>query len=72
MKYFICENYYPIIIILVIIAFFASREIGFNEGYKKGCQKGYENAVEDFYNGKLKCERIEETKTNIKYIWKEK
>lgn len=33
-----------------------------------GVHKGYENAVEDFYNGKLKCDRVEKN-GKVKYIW---
>lgn len=46
------------VVIFILVFSFA------NHPYKKG----YEDAVEDFYNGKLKCDRIEET--TIKYIWK--
>lgn len=35
-------------------------------------KKYYQEAVEDFYNGKLKCDRIEKNTTTIEYIWKEK
>ena len=31
---------------------------------------GYEAAVEDFYKGKLKCDRVGEPV--VKYVWKEK
>ena len=33
-------------------------------------KRGYEAAVEDFYKGKLKCDRVGEPV--VKYVWKEK
>lgn len=36
--------------------------------YAIGKKAGYEDAVEDIYNGKLKCERVE--KTIPEYIWR--
>ena len=33
-------------------------------------KRGYEAAVEDFYKGKLKCDRVEEPV--VKYVWKDK
>lgn len=33
-------------------------------------KRGYEAAVEDFYKGQLKCDRVEEPV--VRYVWKDK
>ena len=63
-KKIILFNLALVFIFAVITIFFL-----FIYGIKEEWKRGYEEAVEDFYNEKLKCERIEESK--VKYIWSE-
>lgn len=56
--------------------------LGFIAGIVVGCfimimrpscsdyKRGYEAAVEDFYKGQLKCDRVEEPV--VKYVWRKK
>lgn len=68
MKDFIIDNIVLIILMISMFVIFGSNHIGYKVGYDQGYQKGYETAVDDMYNGKLKCDRIEIK--SFKYIWR--
>ena len=57
---------FTFLIVMIIIAVSVSY-CAFIYGTAIGHKIGYEEAVEDFFHGKLKCERVENKK--VEYIW---
>lgn len=63
-----CSILFPIFFFVFLIAFIAFIIIGISRTFESGRKRGYEEAVKDFYNGKLKVEMVEEK--TFKYVWK--
>lgn len=60
------DKYFSFMLVMIIITVGVSF-CAFIYGTSIGHKSGYEEAVEDFFHGKLKCERVENKK--VEYIW---